>query len=294
MQPEYPRGKRPNRGRLPMSPPPPSVATAGPPERPHAPHRSPADGSPGTWERAATAALGGTLLARGLRRRSPGGTAVALAGGWLLYRGVTGCGRSARTLVSAPTGASGRSDRTGPGPSADATTVERVVTVRGDADELAGVWRDPERLTLVAGHVLEVTAGDDDGGDGVVEDEGDEGRLRWTVRGPLGRVLSWETRAVEERPGELLRWESVAGAAVPSEGEVRFDPAPGDRGTEVTLRVRFDPPGGRFGDAAMGRFGVVPDALVGKTLRRFQSLVETGEVPTLEGNPSARGRGDLL
>ncbi|QLG60766.1 SRPBCC family protein [Halorarum salinum] len=284
-----------------MSPPPPSVATAGPPERPHAPHRSPVDGSPGTWERAATAALGGTLLARGLRRRSFGGAAAALGGGWLLYRAITGRGRSARTFVPAPTWSSSGSDRTGSGPSDGATTVERAVTVRGDADELAGVWRDPERLALVAGHVLEVTAGDGDG-DGVAEDgnveggadQSDEGRLRWTVRGPLGRVLSWETRVVEERPGELLRWESVAGAAVPSEGEVRFDPAPGDRGTEVTLRVRFDPPGGRLGDAAMGRFGVVPDALVGGALRRFRSLVETGEVPTLEGNPSARGRGDLL
>ena len=37
------------------------------------------------------------------------------------------------------------------------------------------------------------------------------------------------------------------GASLPSEGEVQFRPAPGDRGTEVTLRIRFDPPGGALG-----------------------------------------------
>jgi hypothetical protein len=44
----------------------------------------------------------------------------------------------------------------------------------------------------------------------------------------------------------------------------------------------------------MRRLGVVPDALASKALHRFKSLVETGEVPTLEANPSARGKGDLL
>jgi hypothetical protein len=44
----------------------------------------------------------------------------------------------------------------------------------------------------------------------------------------------------------------------------------------------------------MERLDLVPNAAAGKALRRFKSLVETGEMPTLEGNPSARGSGDPL
>ncbi|QLG28434.1 SRPBCC family protein [Halorarum halophilum] len=260
-----------------MSQPPQGVPTAGAPEEPHTSNRSPTTGLD-SWERVASAAAGGALVVRGLRRRSAGGAAMALAGGWLLARGVSGRGRPVRAFGK---GTGGETDREGHGPPADAPEVERSVTVGRPADELSEVWHDPERLSHIAGHFAEVT------GAGVE-------RLHWTVPGPLGRTLSWETRVVEERPGELLRWESLDGASVPNEGEIRFEPAPGDRGTEVTLRVRFDPPGGGFGDAAMRLLGVVPDTLVGKTLRRFKSLAETGEVPTLAGNPSARGSGDLV
>jgi hypothetical protein len=39
---------------------------------------------------------------------------------------------------------------------------------------------------------------------------------------------------------------------------------------------------------------VVPKMAVGNALRRFKSLVETGEIPTLDRNPSARGSGDAV
>lgn len=213
------------------------------------------------WKRAIPAAIGGVLLALSLRRRSLGGAAAVVVG-WLVYRRLE----------------DRRDDR---GVPADATETERSITIGKPADELYEAWRDPERLTQIVGRVADASTESED-------------RVRWTARGPLGRDVTWETRIAEERPGEYLRWESVEGATVAGEGSVRFRPAPGDRGTEVTLRLRFDPPGGALGDTAMARLGVVPDALAMKALRRFKSLAETGEIPTLEGNPSARGEGDVL
>jgi uncharacterized membrane protein len=256
----------------------------------------------GTGNRIASAIVGGALLLVGLRRRSLGGVLAAIAGGWLLYRGVTG-GRSrnqSKTSGSHLTGASHSTDAThstdgsasldatdstdagaSTGARSSKTAVERSVTVGKPAEELYDRWTDPEQLNRVLGDAVEVTAG------------GDE-RQRWTVDGPLGRSVTWETRTVEDRPGEVLRWESVEDSRLSGRGEVRFQPAPGDRGTEVTLRLRFDPPGGRVGDAAMDRLGFVPETLVSTALDRFKSLAETGETPTLDRNPSARGQGDFV
>ncbi|UPV74500.1 SRPBCC family protein [Halorussus limi] len=226
--------------------------------------------------RTAAAAVGGTLLAVGLRKRSLGGAALALAGGWLLYRGVDGRGRRSQNG-----GAAVEPDETEPGVASGATEVEKSVTVGESADELYRFWRDSDLLDRIVGGFAEVTLGGED-------------RHRWSVPAPFGRTVEWETEMVEDRPGEFLRWKSVEGAPIPNEGSVRFRPAPADRGTEVTLTLRFDPPGGRVGRSAMNLLGVVPEALANKMLYRFKSLAETGEIPTLERNPSARGSGDWV
>lgn len=221
----------------------------------------------GRWERVGSGVVGGALLALGLGRRSLGGTAMALAGGWLSYRAVSGRGRSVRAFESV-------ADRRG-----GSTTVEAAVTVGKPADELSELVRDPETLDRVVGPFADVSSAG-------------EGRHRWNPRGSLERVPSWETRIVEERSGERLRWEPVEGPAAFDEWSMEFGPAPGDRGTEVTLRVRL--PGGTLSGAGIERLDVVPEALINETLDRFKSLAETGEVPTIEDNPSGRGRGDLL
>lgn len=230
------------------------------------------------WGRVGSAVLGGALLLLGLRRRSVGGTAIAVAGGWLCYGAISGRSRPSQTPPSDAATGSVRDDS---GAFDDSPTVERSITVGKPADELSELVRDAESLGRIVGHFADVTSAGED-------------RHRWNVRGPLDRSLSWETRIVEDQPGERLRWEPVDGTPVLDEWSVEFRPAPGDRGTEVTLRARFDPPGGALVSRGMERLDVVPETLVGVTLDRFKSLAETGETSALEANPSARGRGDLL
>lgn len=228
--------------------------------------------------RLASVSLGGSLVGYGLRRRGTirGKTAAAI-GGYLVYRGVSGhC--LAYSALEIDTASRHRLE---PGASETAVTAERSITVNAPAEELHEFWRDPERLSEIAGTYADVHRASEDS-------------VRWTVHGPMSRTRSWKMRVVEERPGELLRWESAEAAKVPSEATVRFEPAPGDRGTEVSLRIRWDPPAGRLGAAVLERFGVVPSTVLATALRRCKSLAETGEVPTLEGNPSARGEGDRV
>ncbi len=241
---------------------------------PRVPESGPSGRSLRRGGRLAVAAAGGTLLVLGFRRRSLGGVTAAVAGGWLLYRGLRG-GLSGGTVGTESAGEADRADATG------AVETTRSVTIGAPPEDVYERWRDPETMSRLYGDLLEVSAQNED-------------RWRWTASGPLGASVSWDTRVVEDRPGERLRWESLGNAPVASEGSVRFREAPADRGTEVTFRFRFEPPGGAVGAAVTDRLEIVPESLAGVVLDRFKSLVETGELPSLESNPSARGAGDAL
>jgi uncharacterized membrane protein len=232
----------------------------------------------GRPERMASAALGGALIVLGFRRRSPGGAAMALLGGGLLYRGVSGHCRLYQALGRST---AGYRDRAPSGAPDGTLEIERSITIGKTAEELYHFWRQPNNLSRIMGHFAEITS--ENGG-----------RMRWKVRGPFGRVMEWDAQTVEERPGEFLLWESLEGADLPNVGMVRFRPAPAGQGTEVSLHFNFIPPGGALGAAALGLLDLAPKMVAGKALRRFKSLVETGEIPTLERNPSARGRGDTF
>lgn len=202
------------------------------------------------------------------------GALLLLSGIWLLYQGVS---TQDRPKASDTT----RHNQSGAGAPADAPEVERSITTGRSAEELYRLWREPATLSQVMGHFAEVR--------GV-----GEGRTHWRVHAPLGRTLEWDTHVVEERENELIRWESLEGSSLPNEGSMHLRPAPGNRGTEVKLRFQFKPPGGVVGTTVAKLMEAVPKTFIGKALRRFKSLAETGEIPSLERNPSARGRGDAV
>src|SRR5262245_58640253 len=137
----------------------------------------------------------------------------------------------ARRRPSMPTLAGGAGLRT-----------EHTVTIMRPADELSARWRDLARLPEVMRHLESVT-------------RLDSARSRWVVRGPRGARFTWDAELVADEPGRLIAWRSVDGADVDNAGSVRFTPAPGDRGTEVKVRMSYAPPAGRTGDAIAALFG---------------------------------------
>jgi uncharacterized membrane protein len=52
--------------------------------------------------------------------------------------------------------------------------------------------------------------------------------------------------------------------------------------------LRYDPPGGVFGAAVARVFGEDPELQVQEDLRRLKQILETGETPTVEGQPTGR------
>lgn len=209
-----------------------------------------------TAERWGASLAGGALALFGLSRRSASGMALVAAGSALAVRSLL------RSKGDPPTLAEG-------------VAVERTVTVNRPVDELYHYWRDFANLPRILDHLEAVTVGED-------------GRSHWIAKAPLGTRVEWDAELVEDRPHELISWQSIAGSDVPNRGSVRFAAAPVGRGSEVSVMLAYDPPVGAIGAALAKVFGEEPDQQVREDLRRFKAVMEAGEAPTTDGQSSGR------
>jgi uncharacterized membrane protein len=228
----------------------------------------------GTIERAASALGGGALTAFGLSRRSPAGMVLAAAGGWLLFRGATGNDPIYRALGI-------NTASTNAGPRAviqhkEGHKVGRSITVNRPVAEMYRFWRDFRNLPRIMSHLQSVEVLDDK-------------RSHWVAAAPGGRTVEWDAEIITEEPNVLIGWRSVGDAEIANAGSVRFEPAPGGRGTEIHVSLAYDPPLGRAGIAVASLFGEEPGQQVREDLRHFKQMVEAGEI-AVAGWPSGRDR----
>jgi uncharacterized membrane protein len=69
------------------------------------------------------------------------------------------------------------------------------------------------------------------------------------------------------------------------DARVTFEPAPGDRGTEIHVAIEHDTPGGKIGEVVDKVRGAMPRAKAMDELRRFKQRVETGVIVRSDGSP---------
>ena len=229
----------------------------------------------GQTERWASAFGGGALALYGLTRGNLPGVALALLGASLVYRGTTGhCYAYQAMGVNTATGETDNpnvSVRGGRG-----VKVEKSITINRPPEELFRFWRNFENLPRVMSHLESVQVTGDN-------------RSHWVAKAPAGTSVEWDAEVYNEKENELIAWRSLEGADVDSAGSVHFTPAPAGRGTELRVVLKYDPPAGKIGAAVAKLFGEEPEQQIEEDLRRFKSMMETGEVPTTEGQPSGRG-----
>ncbi|HVM38073.1 MAG TPA: SRPBCC family protein [Sphingomicrobium sp.] len=156
--------------------------------------------------------------------------------------------------------------------------VGKTVTIAKSRDELFAIWRDFTRFPGFMDNVRYV-------------ETIDEKRSRWTIAGPGGSDVELVTRITEERPGELIAWESEPESQIATSGKVEFLDAAPERGTMVRLTMRYDPPGGLIGRGIAKVLQREPQVQARRDLRRFKQLMETGEVAT-NASPSGRRNED--
>jgi len=226
----------------------------------------------GSTERLISAAAGGALLVGGLRRiDSPGGLALALVGGSLVYRGASGhCSiyqalgidtaqHNSATAVTANQG----------------EKVEHAILINRPPQEVFAFWRRLENLPQFMQHLVSVEVLDD-------------GHSHWVAKGPLGLTAQWDAEVYGERPNEMIAWRSLSGSQVDTAGSVHFHAVRAGQATELHVSLKHDPPAGSVGIAVAKMFGESPKHQITEDLRRLKQLLEAGEIATTDGQPSGR------
>lgn len=217
-------------------------------------------------ERLGSMMIGGVMLAQALRSQAPLQGLMLAGAGYLLYRGATG-----NCMIYNSLGIETRAQTS-------AIRVRQYTTVNRPIEEVYTFWHDFANLPNFMYHLESVTLLG-------------EGRSHWVTRAPLGKTVSWDAQVTDDRPNELIAWQSLPDSMVSTRGQVRFKSAPEGRGTEVAVLLDYDPPGGTLGAAVATLFGEGPAQQVQEDVRRFKQILEAGEVATIAGQPSGPRRG---
>lgn len=189
--------------------------------------------------------LGG-LFNFGKKRRCVG-TMMALTGSGMLVRSITNVGPIEGMGI----------DR-----SAAGVTLQKTATIHAPVERVFDLLVNPDKLPKVMDHVREVTKIDDT-------------HYHWTVIGPAGLPLSWDSEITRIVPNELLAWRSGPGASVKNEGVVQFEPT-GNGDTRVHIRMQYLPPGGVLAHSFAELLDIDAKHVLDNDLAKLKSLVERG------------------
>ena len=222
-------------------------------------------------ERMISALGGGVLSVVGLKKGGLSGIGLALVGGGLAWRGVSGtCGVYKALGIDTNKQNQQSGVQQGQG-----IKVEKSVTINKSREELYKFWRNLENLPRFMDHLESVRVMDNK-------------VSHWVAKGPLGTTVEWDAEIINEKENELIAWQSIEGATVSNAGSVRFENKAGVSGTIVKVSLSYDPPGGVIGATFAKLFGEEPNQQVEEDLRRFKQVMETGETASVEGQPSGR------
>jgi uncharacterized membrane protein len=229
----------------------------------------------GQQERLISAGAGALLALYGLKRLRLSNLILVGLGGMLIKRAVTGqCNVYAALGLNTAQGEGAQpSEYFNRG-----IHVEESFTIMKSPEELYNFWHKFENLPQFMKHLESVQTLDDK-------------RSHWVAQGPAGMNVEWDAEIINDEPNRTIAWRSLGGADVDNAGSVTFRPAAGDRGTEVSVTIDYIPPMGKAGSIVAKLFGRDADQMIREDLRRFKRLMETGEIPTTEGQPTGNCQG---
>jgi uncharacterized membrane protein len=215
-------------------------------------------------ERVASTSAGALLLYNGLHKINKSTPIKLVAAGFLLYRGMSGhC-----PLYSAV----GKNKLPDP---VKNINIRTSLTVNKPRTEVYDFWRRLENLPLFMKHLDSVQSLDNE-------------RSEWKAKIPGGLgTIKWEATIVKDEPGQLLGWSSLPHADIENAGKITFKDA-GAKGTEIHVVITYRAPLGRVGTGLSKLFTPLFEKMIKNDVANFKRYIETGEVPTTDGQPRGR------
>ena len=211
-------------------------------------------------ERGVSVAAGALVGALAARQQGAARLVMGLVGTMLVTRGVTGVSPVKRLLGQRP-------DEAAVAKAAgwsNAALLSRSVTINAPRTEVFARFRDLAQWPEWALNVKRVEVRDD-------------GTLHFVTIDPSGAV-EWDGEITEERDDTLLAIVSVPGSKFPITARYEFRDAPAGRGTEIHGTIAYEPPGGSLVRYAAKLTQREPGIQLRRDLKRFKSLLETGEI----------------
>ncbi len=148
--------------------------------------------------------------------------------------------------------------------------VLRKAVIHKPAHQLYAFCRNLENLARVIEHPVAITARS-------------RVETHWSVSAPPGeRPLEWDALIINDTPDNLIAWRSSDASLIANAGTMRFEPAPDNESTEVTVQLEYLP-----ADEAVVRMSAKGsgEEQVGheieEALRRLEVLMEADSAPDL-------------
>jgi uncharacterized membrane protein len=136
-------------------------------------------------------------------------------------------------------------------------TLEKTLLIEAPIEQVFDTWANYENFPRFMSNVKQV------------QPLGNE-RSHWTVRGPAGVGVEFDSVAQMQRPTELA-WQSEPNA-VQNSGRVTL--VPEGNGTRVTVRLQYRPPVGAMGQAVSSLLGANPRQEFEEDLERMKQFIE--------------------
>lgn len=149
-----------------------------------------------------------------------------------------------------------------------------VQTIATTPEQAYALYSRPETLHIWQEGVVSVTQ------------TGDR-TMHWVMQDPATKqYIEFDAEVVEAAPGERHVSRVLNGPFAGTEDTLTFEQDPVGRGTVVTWVCDYAMPGGVVTKIAASVLSRGPQQLVIENLRHLKQLLEAGEIPSVEGQPS--------
>lgn len=145
--------------------------------------------------------------------------------------------------------------------------LQKTINIGAPVESVFDFWSKPENFPHFLPDVSEVSSQPNS-------------HYRWTVKGPGGVPVHWDSVMTDFKRNEMISWQTMPNAIVSNSGRILFT-RNDDGTTRVDLDLCYHPPGGALGHMAARVFRADAKSKLDADLMRIKNLFETGDIHSL-------------